>query len=331
VRPHPDVDLLALHALGEPVLGEDGTAHVAGCVECARTVADLTSTVTTIRGTAPGTTEPVDPALVAAPVPAHVWQGIADELGLDPATRPASVGPSSLRRATQPPAPLVPTPAVAAASATTATTPTTAHLSGAAHRAVEPQQGAATTHGARPPHDDRRPSGADELSAARDARRRPSAGRLLAVAAAGVAVGVAGAAVVASLVDDGGSPAEPELLAAADLEAFGAGEGTSVAGSARLAALPAEDGGEDRVLQVWLDGLPDTGDDFLEAWLIDPDTGAMVSLGVVAAEPGAATVELAVPRGLDVGAYALVDVSAEPLDGDPTHSGVSLVRGTLGT
>ncbi len=83
---------------------------------------------------------------------------------------------------------------------------------------------------------------------------------------------------------------------------------------------------------MWLDELPDTGEGFFEAWLIDPATGAMVSLGPVpTAAPGQVTAELPVPRGLDVSAYDLVDVSAEPLDGDPTHSGVSLVRGTLGT
>jgi len=86
------------------------------------------------------------------------------------------------------------------------------------------------------------------------------------------------------------------------------------------------------VLQVWLDELPDTGEGFFEAWLIDADTGAMVSLGPVRTlGQGEVTAELAVPRGLDVDVYDVVDVSAEPLDGDPTHSGVSLARGTLGT
>lgn len=321
MRPHPEVDLLALHALGEPVLDPDSSVHVAGCPECARTVAELTRTVTTIRGTAPGAAETVD---AATPVPAHVWQGIADELGLDPATRPASVGPSSLRNA-----PVAAAWSPGASSPVGAPTAGPTSLPAPAPSAADVQHLPVASHRAEP--GPARSHRGDDLAAARGARRRPLSGRLLAVAAAGVAVGVAGAAVVASVLDDGSSPAQPQLLAAADLEAFGAGEGTPVGGSARLAALPAEDGQQERVLQVWLDGLPDTGDDFLEAWLIDPDTGAMVSLGVVAAEPGAATVELAVPRGLDVSTYALVDVSAEPLDGDPTHSGVSLVRGTLDT
>jgi anti-sigma-K factor RskA len=53
----------------------------------------------------------------------------------------------------------------------------------------------------------------------------------------------------------------------------------------------------------------------------------MVPLGVVA--PGSQTVEL--PADLDLGRFPLVDVSVEPLDGDPTHSGVSVARGELDT
>jgi hypothetical protein len=152
------------------------------------------------------------------------------------------------------------------------------------------------------------------------------------VAAAGLAVGAAGTALVAPRLAGDPAPAGRAVIAAAELEAFGAGEGTDVQGSARLAGLQDADGGDDRVLQVWLDELPDTGEGFFEAWLIDADTGAMVSLGPVRTRgPGEVTAELAVPRGLDVDVYDVVDVSAEPLDGDPTHSGVSLARGTLGT
>jgi hypothetical protein len=314
VRPHPDVDLLALHALGEPVLDPAAHTHVADCGRCRTTVEELTATVDTVRG--PAAHAPVD----VAPVPAHVWQGIADELGLDPAVRPASVGPSSVRHAHPAPTGRVPLP------------------SGPAR---EHEQPTATPRPGPAPGRDRSDhlTGVPDIAAltARTPRGRAGrrgTGRLLAVAAAGVVVGAAGTALVTGLAGLGGtdgSDAEPQLLAAADLEAFGAGEGTAVAGSARLATT-GQDDPDERVLQVWLDGLPDTGDDFLEAWLIDPETGAMVSLGPVdAPAAGAVTVELSVPRGLDVGTYALVDVSAEPLDGDPTHSGASLARGTLGT
>jgi hypothetical protein len=38
---------------------------------------------------------------------------------------------------------------------------------------------------------------------------------------------------------------------------------------------------------------------------------------------------LTVPPGTDLNRYRLVDVSDEPHDGDATHSGKSLLRGTL--
>ncbi len=38
---------------------------------------------------------------------------------------------------------------------------------------------------------------------------------------------------------------------------------------------------------------------------------------------------VALPDGLDPALYATVDISVEPLDGVPTHSGQSVLRGTL--
>jgi RNA polymerase sigma-70 factor (ECF subfamily) len=37
------------------------------------------------------------------------------------------------------------------------------------------------------------------------------------------------------------------------------------------------------------------------------------------------------PVGLDLDDFAVVDVSAEPFDGDPAHSGDSILRGELST
>lgn len=319
MRSHPDPDLLALHSLGEAVLDGASLDHLGSCGSCGSTVAELAHTVRTVRGPRDVDLTPGVPSERAVAVPAHVWQGIAAELDLDPAVRPASVGPSG-----------VPPLRRVGVDATDRADPADERpATGSDRRALTPAlPGAAGATDLGPRRSDGRP-------ARRGGLRR--AAPLLAVAAAGLAVGVAGTAVVASLSseDDG---QEPTVLAAADLEAFGAGEGTAVTGSARLASVPEDEGdstsptGDGRVLQVWLDDLPDTGrDGFLEAWLIDPATGSMVSLGPVDARgDGAVTVDLFVPPGLDVGTYALVDVSAEPLDGDPTHSGDSLLRGTLG-
>ncbi|MCY3661705.1 MAG: anti-sigma factor [bacterium] len=74
---------------------------------------------------------------------------------------------------------------------------------------------------------------------------------------------------------------------------------------------------------------PEAGAD-LEVWLIRPDdegnVADLVSLGVVDPDdPGS----LDVPAGYDPADYFVVDISVEPRDGDPTHSGRSILRGPL--
>ena len=70
---------------------------------------------------------------------------------------------------------------------------------------------------------------------------------------------------------------------------------------------------------------PDPGDGFREAWLINAAGEQLVSLGVVDGSSG----RFVIPAGLDLADYRLVDVSEEPFDGDPAHSGDSIVRGQL--
>ena len=64
---------------------------------------------------------------------------------------------------------------------------------------------------------------------------------------------------------------------------------------------------------------------YQEVWLIAPDLTRLVSLGVMTSESGT----FPVPAGLDLAEYPIVDVSDEPVDGNPAHSSVSIVRGTL--
>ncbi len=84
------------------------------------------------------------------------------------------------------------------------------------------------------------------------------------------------------------------------------------------------DGGE-LELQFVAGALPDA-DGFYEVWMIRPDLSGMFSLGVVG-EDGS----FRIPEGLDLREYPIVDISREPLDGEPAHSGVSVLRGTLST
>ncbi len=63
-------------------------------------------------------------------------------------------------------------------------------------------------------------------------------------------------------------------------------------------------------------------------WLLDEAVARLVPVGVV---QGGDDTTLELPAGVDLGEYPVVDVSVEPLDGGPSHSGVSVVRGVLVT
>ncbi|WP_110239844.1 anti-sigma factor [Nocardioides gilvus] len=63
-----------------------------------------------------------------------------------------------------------------------------------------------------------------------------------------------------------------------------------------------------------------------EVWLINTDGSRMVSLGLLAAGDAG---EFDFPERLLEQGYRIVDISYEPDDGDPTHSGQSLARGTI--
>lgn len=107
----------------------------------------------------------------------------------------------------------------------------------------------------------------------------------------------------------------------------------TVVAAATLAPLPDKvgtgsaevRGGDDaRELDLRLDADAPT-DAFLQVWLLSSDTERMVPLGVLAGGAG----RFALPVGVTLEEYPVVDVSIEPYDGDPLHSTNSLVRGTL--
>lgn len=92
-------------------------------------------------------------------------------------------------------------------------------------------------------------------------------------------------------------------------------------GSARLV----EDHGV-TYLDVRVDDAPPQGDGYLELWLIDTQVQGMVSLG-----PYTGNHRYPVPANVSPERFPVVDVSLEPSDGVPAHSGVSVVRGVLPT
>ena len=144
---------------------------------------------------------------------------------------------------------------------------------------------------------------------------RPRRRRALVTALAAAAALVVLAALVVPRVL---APAQPQVIAEARLAPLPGWTGAS--GTAVLERLP--DGR--RALELRL-STPSVGRDYRELWLIDPRTNALVSLGVVDRTGSV----YAVPDDLDLGAYDLVDVSREHPDGNPAHSGTSILRGTL--
>ncbi|WP_181310028.1 anti-sigma factor [Nocardioides campestrisoli] len=70
----------------------------------------------------------------------------------------------------------------------------------------------------------------------------------------------------------------------------------------------------------------DGPDGIREVWLLNVDGSRMISLGLLSrGEQG----DFEFPVDLLDEGYRIVDISYEPRDGDPTHSGRSLARGTL--
>lgn len=136
---------------------------------------------------------------------------------------------------------------------------------------------------------------------------------------AGLTAVAAAAAAVVALVTVGplAPDAQPQPIAAADLQPFGDAEVSPVEGSFVLS-----DGTP--LLQVDLSSLPSQRDAFYEVWLLDPEEGRLVSLGPVRPDG-----TYALPAGTAVDDFPAVDVSVEPRDGDPTHSGASVLRGPV--
>lgn len=137
---------------------------------------------------------------------------------------------------------------------------------------------------------------------------------LAAAAAVGVLLG-AGAMVVADRPDEGRivasaaltpMPDGPDRGATAEAEVHQTAQGYAVTVTAK--DLPGAQG-------------------FYEVWLLDPQNAGLVALGTLA--PGETSATFAVPEGVDLQTFSAVDISDEPLDGDPGHSTVTVLRGTL--
>lgn len=142
-------------------------------------------------------------------------------------------------------------------------------------------------------------------------RRRARLPQILGAAAAAVVLAAAGTWGVSRILAD-----RSEVVAAVDLSPLPSYQDT---GRAEVDQRP--DGA--RELVVTASGSDAQG--FREVWLIAPDITRMVSLGTMEGTEGRFTI----PANLDLDEYPIVDISDEPFDGDPTHSGDSILRGVL--
>jgi hypothetical protein len=140
---------------------------------------------------------------------------------------------------------------------------------------------------------------------------------LLLVAASALVVGAAGGVVGTRLLTPDPPPVAQKVVTQVVLAALPVDP--QAKGEARVLST-----GNGRELTVDVSRLATTSG-FYEVWLIDRGVKKMIPLGILHGSQG----QFAIPEGVDLSQYPIVDVSAEPLDGNPQHSGKSLLRGTI--
>ena len=156
---------------------------------------------------------------------------------------------------------------------------------------------------------------AEEEARPASARRRLSLRPVVAALAAAVLLA---AGVGAGILIAGGDDAADGGPVQVDLAPVDSGGGAS-----GVARLRPEAGGR---ASVSLSGLePSRGGDYYELWLLGKD-GELVALGSVRV-PESGEAELDVDLPVDPRQFQFLDVSREPGDGDPSHSGDSVLRG----
>ncbi len=145
-------------------------------------------------------------------------------------------------------------------------------------------------------------------------RRRTRFLGLAAAACLGLVVGGGGVYAVTSGDD---ASTTPQVLASAALDPL---EGQTATGT--VTVVSTSSGPQ---VSVDVSGLAKP-DGFYEVWLLDKDAKKLIALGVL---DGTDKGVFAMPPGVSMSDYPVVDVSLEPQDGNPEHSHNSLVRGIL--
>jgi hypothetical protein len=166
-----------------------------------------------------------------------------------------------------------------------------------------------------------RPHSGDELGERRHRRATRTQSQRRGLSGLGLVAAAAGGAFAMWLgftLADGDEPLTTDtLVASAELEAL---DDTVQPAAAEIVERDGK-----RVLVVDAGDVPDVEDGYLEVWLLAPDASGMVTVGLL--EPG--QTEFVLPANLSTDDFPVVDVSVEHYDGDPTHSGNSLWRGSI--
>ncbi len=309
---HPDADDLALLALGESV-GPSADAHVAGCEQCSSEVAAFRTTVGLAALSNFGEN---------APQPGeNVWRAIADELGLEPASGAVATAVQDPSRADSvaPTGPTVPFRADDPGAPQDSDSHHKNGRNGSNGPALTSVPGTgADLPPAELPATNRLPGTSGGGRSSGGAPRRWSRWVApLAAAVVGIALG-AGAVVISQ---NRGTDVTIEAVAPLKAVPDGplAADQQRQLGQAELVADP-----NGTQVKVSAPDLPPVTNHAYEVWLFG-DEGRMVSLGTLNNGDGTFTV----PNGISTQEYRTVDVSDEPPNGNPAHSGISLVRGSF--
>jgi hypothetical protein len=152
------------------------------------------------------------------------------------------------------------------------------------------------------------------VGAPRHARRRTSWVSVAAAACVGLLVG---SGVMYAATSRQATTVAPTVVAEASLAPL---PGSQASGSVEVVST--SNGAQ---VMVDVSGLAKP-DGFYEVWLLDRKGEKLIALGVL---DGSDKGTFAMPPGVAMSDYPVVDVSLEPSDGNPEHSHHSLVRGTL--
>jgi anti-sigma factor RsiW len=317
--PHCDEETLSLLALGESGPTEV-EAHIAQCPHCAGELAALRLVVSTARGWDPASSHDqimdgvshldllTDEADVVHSVhrvapPSRVWAEIAAHTGVTSGPRPDEVARHAVGEAIEP---VIEASGPSGSSSPASSSPDPAPTPGPPPQPVPTPADPPSRPARGPVPPQRRRSLASRLD-----------GRLLTVAAACLVVGLLGGVIGTRVLTDDTEPRTP-VLAATPL----AGLPAAPTASGQADVVRTASGGRTLDLDVRRLGV---ADGFYEVWLIDPTVTKMVPVGVLSGGQG----RFVLPAGVNLADYPLVDVSIEPLDGNPAHSGKSVLRGSL--